>query len=252
MFLKYIFKWRKAKVAGLDWAEKGKVTRNQQHRSRRALSAGVSCLRHSPLTPADSDPHTHSQKLQFPALCWHLPVDNWGQSTSPVQGNLSATHVSWNQASSQEKKTTWWCSLDFHHFTWCFGIQKSSSRCKDCSAPLPGHAKSPGLHVSGCWIWQCSRLSLRFPPKFGQEGGRHCSATLHWCHTQGLCPQGWEVQDEWGAWARHHQQQPGRGCSGELQHQESCSISRAVHRPQLPQHGAPPEDALKESLKKPV
>lgn len=112
----------------------------------------------------------------------------------------------------RKENTTWWCSLV------CFGIQKGSSRCKDCSAPLPGHTNSPGSHVSGCWIWQCSRLSLECPPQLGQEGVRHPSAT------QGLCT--WEVQDGWGARAGH-QQHSGCGCSGELQHQQSCAQTSA-------------------------
>lgn len=46
-------------------------------------------------------------------------------------------------------------------FTCVFITRKGSS---SCSAPLPGHANSPGFHVSGCWAWQCSRLSLGAHP----------------------------------------------------------------------------------------
>lgn len=63
--------------------------------------------------------------------------------------------------------------------------------------------------------------------------------------THRLGIQDWEVQDGWGARARH-QQHAGCGYSG------SCSLSRAVHRPQLTQHGASQEDALTERLQNPV
>lgn len=118
-----------------------------------------------------------------------------------------------------EKNITWWCSLA------CSGIQKGSSSCKDCSAPRPGHANSPGFHIAGCWVWQCSRLSSGIQPSLDKK----VAATLvppftsapHRLHTHG-----WEVQDGWGAQARH-QHHPGCGFTGELQPQQSCAQTSA-------------------------
>lgn len=185
-------------------------------------------------TPPDClDPHAHSEKLQLLAA-----ISLWvtvGRAFLLPKATPQPPMSPETKATARRKNNiTCWCSLV------CFGVQKGSSRCKDCSAPLPGNANSPGLHVSGCWIWQCSRLSLRCPPTAGT--GRWQTPQ---CHTQSLCTQA-------GRWRVGGGHGPGTSSSQAVAAQESCSISRAVHRPRLPQHGAPQGDAVTESLQKPV
>lgn len=91
--------------------------------------------------------------------------------------------------------------------------------------PLPSPSSScqvHGFHVSGCWVWSAPGSAL------GVHPSREPSASFQWCHTR-LCVPPRAGRCRMGG---QHDQGTSRGCgcSGELQHQQSCTQTSAPPR----------------------